>query len=124
MSKITKYTILIITLIITAALCLWPDLHPEKAVFSEYHWQVDVLIHSGYFFLVCTLILFLRFPVKAVYAGMYLFGFSILLELLQYFSFNRSVTLMDIADNLLGIILSVILFLLLGNYYFIVNEKK
>ena len=110
MSNITKYSILIITLFITAALCLWPDLHPEKVVFSEYHWQVDVLIHSGYFFLVCTLILFLRFPIKMFYTGMYLFGFSVILELLQYFSFNRCVSFMDIADNLLGIIVAILVY--------------
>ena len=77
-------------------------------------WQVDMLIHGGYYFVVCMLILLLRFKIKPIYIGLALFVFSILLELLQIFSYNRSVSLLDIASNLLGIGLAVGMFIRLS----------
>ena len=103
-----KRLILILILLFTAAVCLWPDLHPEKVVVSHYYWQVDMLIHGGYYFLVCLAVLLLGFQKKIIFTGLYLFGFSVLLELLQYFSYNRSVTLLDITDNLVGIIAAMV----------------
>ena len=70
-------------------------------------WQVDMLIHGGYYFVVCMLILLLRFKIKPTYIGLALFVFSILLELLQNFSYHRSVSMLDILSNLLGIGLAV-----------------
>ena len=103
-----KRLLLILILLFTAAVCLWPDLHPEKVVVSHYYWQVDMLIHGGYYFLVCLAVLLLNFQKKAIFTGIYLFGFSVLLELLQYFSYNRSVTLLDIKDNLVGIMAAMV----------------
>ena len=103
-----KRLLLILILLFTAAVCLWPDLHPEKVVVSHYYWQVDMLIHGGYYFLVCIAILLLGFRKKIIFTALSVFGFSVILELLQYFSYNRSVTLMDIGDNLLGILAAVV----------------
>ena len=102
-----KYLILAITIIATVAMCLWPDFHPEQKVLQQYYWQVDMLIHDGYYFVVCLLILLLRFKPKPVYIGLALFIFSLVLELLQNFSFHRSVSMLDILSNLLGIGLAV-----------------
>ena len=103
-----KRLLLILILLFTAAVCLWPDLHPEKVVVNRYYWQVDVLIHAGYYFGLCMTILLLNFQKKTIFTALSVFGFSVILELLQYFSYNRSVTLMDIADNLLGILAAVV----------------
>ena len=85
-----KYLILAITIIATVAMCLWPDFHPEQKVLQQYYWQVDMLIHGGYYFVVCMLILLLRFKIKPTYIGLALFVFSILLHrllrLLRYAS--------------------------------------
>ena len=35
-------------------MCLWPDFHPEQKVLQQYYWQVDMLIHGGYYFLQCS----------------------------------------------------------------------
>ena len=106
-----KYLILAITIIATVAMCLWPDFHPEQKVLQQYYWQVDMLIHGGYYFVVCMLILLLRFKIKPTYIGLALFTFSLLLELLQNFSYHRSVSLLDILSNLLGIGLAVVMFI-------------
>ena len=70
-----------------------------------------MLIHGGYYFVVCMLILLLKFNIKPTYIGMVLFAFSILLELQQNFSYHLSVSLLDIASNLLGIGLAVVMFI-------------
>ena len=70
-----------------------------------------MLIHGGYYFVVCMLILLLRFNMKPIYIGLALFTFSLLLELLQNFSYHRSVSLLDILSNLLGIGLAVGMFI-------------
>jgi len=102
-----RYFILTITLIATMALCLWPDFHPEQRMFHQYYWQVDVLIHGGYYFVVCILMLLLRFKPKPIYIGIALFVFSFFLELLQNFSSQRSVSPLDILSNFVGIGLAV-----------------
>lgn len=105
-----KRLLLILILLFTAAVCLWPDLHPEKVVVDHYYWQVDMLVHGGYYFLVCLAVLLLGFRKKIIFTSIYLFGFSVLLELLQYFSYNRSVTILDIIDNLIGILSALLVF--------------
>ena len=109
-----KYLILTITIISTVAMCLWPDFHPEQEVFQQYYWQVDMLIHGGYYFVACMLILLLRFKIKPLHTGLAFFTFSLVLELLQNFSYHRSVSAMDIVSNLLGIGLAVGVFLKLS----------
>lgn len=105
-----RYILLTLLLVLTAALLLWPNFHPEQKVLGEYYWQADVLIHSGYFFGLTLLIASLKLPVKPLVLFLGLSLFSVAMELLQHFSFKRGVSLMDAVDNLVGITLALILY--------------
>jgi hypothetical protein len=95
--------LLILLLATTATILLWPSFHPEQAILKHYYWQVDVLIHSGYFFGLTLLIASLKLPVRPFFLFLGLSLFSIALELLQHFSSMRGVSWMDGVDNLVGI---------------------
>ena len=110
MSKQIKYLILIVTLALTSTLLLWPNFHPEQKLLGHYYWQADVLIHSGYFFGITLFILSLRLNIKSIYLFLFLGSFSIVMELLQHFSYKRGVSLMDAMDNLIGIGLALLVY--------------
>ena len=93
-------------LAITALLCLWPDFHPEERVLERYYWQADVLIHAGYYFGLCLLLLLLRPVVRPGLVCLGLALFSLILEALQHYSHLRAASLMDMASNLAGISLA------------------
>ncbi|HUR11422.1 MAG TPA: hypothetical protein VM012_08635, partial [Flavitalea sp.] len=42
------YFILVIALTMTVS--FWPGFHPETFFIPEYHWQLDMICHSGYYF--------------------------------------------------------------------------
>lgn len=117
MSAPYKWFALFSAILVTIALCLWPNFHPEQAVLKQYYWQADVLIHSSYFFGLTFLIASLRFNIKLVHLFLLLGTFSILLELLQSFSYKRGVSLMDGVDNLLGIGLALLMYKYIKNRY-------
>ena len=110
MSLRLRYIVLILILGITATLLLWPNFHPEQAILRHYYWQLDVLIHAGYFFGLTLLIASLKLPVKPLYLFFSLSLFSIAMELLQHFSTMRGVSWLDGIDNVLGIGLGVFAF--------------
>lgn len=110
-----RFFIFVIVLIATILMCLWPDFHPERKVVHGYYWQVDMLIHGGYYFVACLIILSLRLSSKPLYLSVGLFLLSVMLEILQYYSHGRSVSVMDIGSNFLGITLATGLFLVLRN---------
>lgn len=105
-----KYILLFHLLAITAVMLLWPNFHPEHLVVKQYHWQLDVLIHTGYFFGLTLLIAFLKLPIKPLFLFLGLSLFSASLELLQEFSFKRGVSLIDAVDNLVGIALALVVY--------------
>lgn len=108
---IAKYIYLGIALLATVTMCLWPNFHPEQKVLEHYYWQADILIHGGYYFALTLLILFLRIEIKPLYVFLLLTPFSFILELLQYFSFKRGVSVLDMGSNLAGIGFAVLLYL-------------
>ena len=71
---------------------------------SEHHWYVDLVIHGGYYFFATLVLLSLRLKWPTKYQILAFFGLSVALELLQLFSFNRCVDLVDIACNATGIL--------------------
>ena len=110
MSLRLRYIVLILVLSITATLLLWPNFHPEQVVLKHYYWQADVLIHTGYFFILTLLIASLKLPIKPLVLFFGLGLFSIALELLQHFSSMRGVSLMDAVDNVVGITAALIVY--------------
>lgn len=110
LSTKTKYVLLFLVLAITAIVLLRPNFHPEQALLHQYYWQADVLIHAGYFFGLTFFIASLKFKLKLVHLFLLLGTFSIVLELLQKFSYQRGVSWMDAMDNLIGIGLALIVY--------------
>ena len=104
-----RYILLILLLVLTATMLLWPNFHPEQVVLKHYYWQADVVIHAGYFFVLTILIALLKIPVNSLVLFLGLSLFSISLELLQHFSYKRGVSLMDGVDNMLGIGLALLM---------------
>jgi VanZ family protein len=98
-----KHLILTLSLTATALMAVYPNFHPEQAVLDHYYWQADILIHGGYYFGLTLLILILKIKIKPFHLFLALTSFSFLLEGLQFFSFNRGVSFMDLGSNLLGI---------------------
>lgn len=123
--QILKYIYLTTILLITVALYLWPDFHPDKVLGSTHFWWMDLIVHGGYFFVATITLLLAQLKYKPVYTGLTFFLVSILLELLQYFSHNRSVDPVDIGCNLLGISLAVgVYYLLMGKLNRLISYKR
>jgi|TARA_B110000902_G_scaffold144532_1_gene166709 VanZ family protein len=70
-------------------------------------WQIDVLIHASYYFaLTITGFYILQHKkINPLLLITLLFSFSVVLELLQFFIPKRSIDLMDIASNAIGLVL-------------------
>jgi len=98
-----KWLALFSAILLTIALCLWPNFHPEQAVLKQYYWQTDVLIHGGYYLFLTLFILFLNFKGKFLTVFILIGALSVSLEMLQSFIPKRGVSLMDVGSNFLGI---------------------
>jgi len=96
-----------------------PNFHPEKYLGLTYSWQLDMIMHGGYFFMLTIL---LRMTVFANTNGIALFSILFLsslgLELLQTWIPKRSRTLLDVVSNGIGIVLGIAMSVL------IINIKK
>lgn len=88
-----------------------PNFHPEKYLGLRYSWQLDMIMHGGYFFMLTIL---LRMTVFANTNGIALFSILFLsslgLELLQTWIPKRSFTLLDVMSNGIGIGLGIAMF--------------
>ena len=86
-----------------------PNFHPEKYLGLTYSWQLDMIMHGGYF---CMLTILLRMTVFANTNGIALFGILFLtslgLELLQTWIPKRSSTLLDVVSNGIGIFVGIV----------------
>lgn len=106
----TKKMLIFFLLLITIAVCVWPNFHPEKVVFKNYYWQLDVFMHGFYYL---TLSMIMRLIVfrntKLINVFTILFLFSVLLEFAQFCTPGRQVTILDLISNFLGILLGVVL---------------
>ena len=98
-----KWFALFIAILVTIALCLWPNFHPEQAVLKQYYWQTDVLIHGGYYLFLTIFIRFLNFKQKPLTVFLLIGALSFSLEMLQFFIPKRGVSLLDVGSNFLGI---------------------
>jgi VanZ family protein len=94
---------------LTILLSTLPNFHPETYLGLSYTWQLDMLIHGGYYFLLTLLLRYFVFKQSSIFFFVNaLFFFSVVLELLQLWIPKRSLTLLDLLSNFIGIISGVI----------------
>lgn len=117
-TKVSKYrfegvgkTLLFVALlIVTGIFCEWPNFHPESYFGAGYHWWLDMIFHGGYYFVI-TILLYILFC-KGRYKGVFWISIllsSYLFEILQSFVPGRSVSLLDMTSNFLGISLATLI---------------
>lgn len=117
-TKVSKYryegvgkTLLFVgLLIVTGIFCEWPNFHPESYFGAGYHWWLDMIFHGGYYFVI-TIFLYILFC-KGRYKGVFWIAVllsSYLFEILQSFVPGRSVSLLDMTSNFLGISLATLI---------------
>jgi len=117
-TKVSKYRsegfgkvfLFVVILIATGIFCEWPDFHPQQYLGAEYHWGLDMVFHGGYYFVITILlyIFFCKGRNKAVFWISVLL-FSYLFEIMQGFVPGRSLTLLDMVSNTLGITLATLI---------------
>ncbi len=105
-----KVFLFIVILIATGIFCEWPNFHPEHYFGAGYHWWLDMIFHGGYYFVI-TILLYIFFC-----KGRYKFVFWIavllsswLFEILQGFVPGRTLSLLDMTSNFLGISLATLI---------------
>lgn len=99
----------IIAIALTIVLSTLPNFHPETYLGLPYTWQLDMLIHGGYYVLLTLLLRYFVFKQTNLFlfAGI-LFLCSLVLEVLQAYIPKRSLTLLDMLSNFMGIVSGVI----------------
>lgn len=106
-----------------------PNFHPEKYLGLRYSWQLDMIMHGGYF---CMLTILLRITVFANTNGIALFSILFLsslgLELLQTWIPKRSSTALDVVSNSIGIGLAILACIVIekfrGNRNTLIDDAK
>lgn len=104
-----KALIIAATIVLTGVFCEWPDFHPEHFFGSNYHWWLDMVFHGGYY-LVITIFLYMLFC-KGRQTGIFwitMLGASYAFEALQGLVPGRTISLLDMTSNLLGISIATI----------------
>lgn len=96
--------LLMLVIVLTVVLSSLPDLHLERMMGLEYSWGFDLLQHGGYYFLF-TLYLFHLLPSETPSLSFFIpiFFFSVILEFIQLMIPGRTVSVLDITNNFLGI---------------------
>jgi VanZ family protein len=105
-----KITLFVVLLIMTGLFCEWPNFHPEHYFSAHYHWWLDMIFHGGYYFVI-TIFLYIIFC-KGRYKGIFWIAVllsSYLFEIGQSFVPGRSVSLIDMTSNFLGISLATLI---------------
>ena len=105
-----KVFLFIVILIVTGIFCEWPDFHPEHYLGTEYRWWLDMIFHGGYYFVI-TILLYIFFC-KGRYKGVFWVAVllsSYLFEILQGLVPGRTVSLLDMTSNFLGVSLATLI---------------
>jgi len=108
-----KPKLIVALLIFTLVVCLMPNLHPENWIgVKDYLWQLDVVIHGSYYFILSLIIFYLlcKEKISTFLIMIILFVFSSMIEFLQIFIPKRSVDMLDISSNLIGVFFGFIVF--------------
>ena len=121
LTLLTNYKF-IIAIALTIVLSTLPNFHPETYMGLAYTWQLDMLIHGGYYLLLTLLLRYFVFKQTNLFlfAGI-LFLCSLVLEVLQAYIPKRSLTLLDMLSNFIGIVLGIVLFRMFELY---ISKKK
>jgi VanZ family protein len=107
---VLKLILFVVLLVTTGVFCEWPNFHPEHFMGANYHWWLDMIFHGGYYFVI-TILLYIFFC-KGRYQ--FLFWLAVLLssylfEAFQSFVPGRTVSLLDMTSNFLGVSLATLL---------------
>jgi VanZ family protein len=105
-----KVILFVVVLIMTGVFFEWPNFHPEHYFGANYHWWLDMVFHGGYYFVI-TILLYIVFC-KGRYKGIFWIAVllsSYLFEIGQSFVPGRSVSLLDMTSNFLGISLATLI---------------
>lgn len=98
-----------IAIALTIVLSTLPNFHPETYLGLRYSWQLDMLIHGSYYLLLTLLLRYFVFKHTNVFLfASILFFCSIVLEVLQAWIPKRSLTLLDMLSNFIGIISAIV----------------
>ena len=99
-----KKTIWQVLVIASLLMLVIPDFHPEQLYSSSYHEWLDVLHHSGYFFVFTLAVLWIFPPFRRFFPYYFvLILLASLLEIAQRWIPHRSFSPMDMGSNILGI---------------------
>ncbi|WP_207514957.1 VanZ family protein [Longitalea luteola] len=105
-----KIVLFVALLLVTGIFCGWPNFHPASFFSNGYHWWLDMIFHGGYYFVI-TIFLYILFC-KGRYKGVFWIAVllsSYLFEILQSFVPGRSVSVLDMTSNFLGISLATLI---------------
>jgi VanZ family protein len=105
-----KVFLFIAILILTGLFCELPNFHPEHYFNAGYHWWLDMIFHGGYYFVI-TILLYIFFC-KGRYKGVFWIAVllsSYLFEIMQGLVPGRTVSLLDMTSNFLGISLATLI---------------
>ena len=105
-----KIILFAVILIVTGLFCEWPNFHPEHYFSANYHWWLDMIFHGGYYFVITILLytIFCKGRLKGIFWLTVLLS-SYFFEILQSFIPGRSVSLLDMTSNFLGISLATLI---------------
>ena len=121
-AKIDKrwWFVVVCALIGTILINELPNFHPEKYLGLRYSWQLDMIMHGGYFFMLTILLRMTVFTnTNPIVLFSILFLSSLGLELLQNWIPKRSSTDLDVVSNGIGILVGIAMFKIAKN----VREK-
>ena len=112
LTLLTNYKF-IIAITLTIVLSTLPNFHPETYMGLAYTWQLDMLIHGGYYLLLTLLLRYFVFKQTNLFLfACILFLYSLVLELLQAYIPKRSLTVLDMLSNFIGVSLAWTLILI------------
>jgi len=106
---ITRFIYCMILVVLTITVTFWPGFHPETLIIPEYHWQLDMICHAGYYFIGSLILYTVAGKRKKFFAIFFpsLLILSWMLEIIQQFIPGRSFSILDLTSNTLGILLAV-----------------
>jgi VanZ family protein len=107
---VLKLILFAVLLVVTGVFCEWPNFHPEHFMGANYHWWLDMIFHGGYYFVI-TILLYIFFC-KGRYKLLFWLAVllsSYLFEALQSFVPGRTVSILDMTSNFLGVSLATLL---------------
>ena len=96
-------------LLLTVVFCALPNFHPEAVFGLRYHWALDALFHGGYYATITVFFLWLfKEKVSAVAFFLGMIGLSFFLEVVQAWLPGRSLSILDLMSNAIGIFLATL----------------